>query len=54
VVMSFYFSANSIIYCLLRKKVDGTAFEEVFVETEPPAEQKTEIIEQSAGAEQPE
>lgn len=54
VAMSFYFSANSIIYCLLRKKVDGTAIEEVFVETEPAEQQEAEVIELSADAEQPE
>ncbi|NIP22428.1 MAG: hypothetical protein GWN67_20215 [Phycisphaerae bacterium] len=39
-IISFYFSANTIIYSLLRKKVDNTALEDVYspfeeVDTEP-------------------
>jgi hypothetical protein len=39
-IISFYFSANTIIYSLMRKKVDNTALEDVYspfeeVETEP-------------------
>jgi hypothetical protein len=29
-IMSFYFSANTIIYALLRKKVDNTALEDIY------------------------
>jgi hypothetical protein len=54
VAMSFYFSANSIIYCLLRKNVDNTPLEEVFVAANPIMQQRPEVIEKSAGAEQPE
>lgn len=32
--VSFYFSASTIIYCLLRNKVDNTALDNVFVEAE--------------------
>lgn len=37
-VISFYFSAGSVIYCLLRNKVDNIAIEDVFVEAEQIAE----------------
>lgn len=32
--ISFYFSAGSVIYCLLRNKVDNIALEDVFIEAE--------------------
>lgn len=32
--VSFYFTASTIIYCLLRNKIDDTALENVFVESE--------------------
>ena len=32
--ISFYFSAGTVIYCLLRNKVDNTALDNVFIETE--------------------
>jgi hypothetical protein len=32
--VSFYFSASTIIYCLLRNKVDNTALDNVFIEAE--------------------
>jgi hypothetical protein len=32
--VSFYFSAGSVIYCLLRNKVDNIALADVFIETE--------------------
>jgi hypothetical protein len=40
-IISFYFSANTIIYSLMRKKVDNTALDDVYspfeeVDTEPP------------------
>jgi len=38
--MSFYFSAGSVIYCLLRNKVDNIALEDVYIE----AEQITEPV----------
>jgi hypothetical protein len=31
-VISFYFSANTIIYSLMRNKVDNTAFDDIYVE----------------------
>jgi hypothetical protein len=31
-VMSFFYSANTVIYCLLRKKVDDTDLEDIYVE----------------------
>jgi hypothetical protein len=36
-VISFYFSANSVIYALLRHRVDGTALDEVYVRAEETA-----------------
>lgn len=32
-VISYYFSAGTVIYCLLRKKVDNTPIEKVYIET---------------------
>jgi hypothetical protein len=32
-VLSFYFSAGTIIYCLLRKKIDNIPLDSVFIET---------------------
>ena len=37
-VISFYFSANTIIYALMRHRVDGTALDEVHVAAEEAAE----------------
>jgi hypothetical protein len=54
IAMSFYFSANSIIYCLLRKKADNIPLDEVFIEAEPPAEPQVQTVEQSAEPQQPE
>jgi len=34
-VISFYFSANTIIYSLMRNRVDGTALEDIYTYTEP-------------------
>ena len=31
-IISFYFSANTVIYALIRNKVDGTALEEIYTE----------------------
>ena len=33
-IISFYFSANTIIYTLLRNKVDGTSLDEIYTEPE--------------------
>ena len=33
-VISFYFSANTIIYALMRNRVDGTPLDEVYEEPE--------------------
>jgi hypothetical protein len=52
--MSFYFSANSIIYCLLRKKADNISLDEVFVEAQPPAQPQVEAVEEIAQPQQPE
>ncbi|OQA03008.1 MAG: hypothetical protein BWY69_00712 [Planctomycetes bacterium ADurb.Bin401] len=32
-VISYYFSAGTVIYCLLRKKVDNTPIEKIYIET---------------------
>jgi len=32
--VSFYFSAGTVIYCLLRNKVDNTALEDIYIEPE--------------------
>ena len=37
-LVSFFFSANTMIYCLLRHKVDSTDMEDVYVEEEPEEE----------------
>ena len=31
-IISFYFSANTIIYSLMRKTVDNTAFEDIYMQ----------------------
>lgn len=41
-VVSFYFSLNTVIYCLLRKSVDKTPIEEIYVEAEEPETIETE------------
>ena len=52
-ITSFYFSANTIIYSLMRNKVDDTALDDIYIppaepilqkddETETPDEAKTE------------
>jgi len=43
-ILSFYFSANTIIYSLMRNKVDNTAINDVYI----PAEQEPEIESESA------
>jgi hypothetical protein len=47
-VVSFYFSAGTIIYCLLRNKIDNTPLDNVFIEAE-----QTTRLEQTQSAEQP-
>jgi len=37
--VSFYFSASTIIYCLLRNKVDNTALDNIFIEAEQNSQQ---------------
>jgi hypothetical protein len=51
-IISFYFSANTIIYSLMRKKVDNTALEDVYspfeeVETEPAVTESKPIVTES-------
>jgi len=36
-VLSFYFSANTVIYALMRNRVDGTPLDEIYGDTEPAA-----------------
>ncbi|GAF76916.1 unnamed protein product, partial [marine sediment metagenome] len=54
-ILSFYFSANTIIYSLMRNRVDNTALEDVYtpleeVKTEPTTiESKTEEAEPESG-----
>ena len=55
--VSFYFSASTIIYCLLRNKVDGTVIGDIFIETEQASDGQSGITRQSvplAQAENPE
>lgn len=64
-LISFYFSANTIIYALLRRGVDGTPLEEVYtgprgasvapssVETAPAANGSEPATEMNGGSEQP-
>jgi hypothetical protein len=47
--VSFYFSAGTIIYCLLRNKVDNTALDNVFIEAEQTAQ-----LGQTQSSQQPE
>jgi len=51
-IISFYFSANTIIYALMRSRVDGTALEDVYT---PFAEAETEPLptESESAQEQP-
>jgi hypothetical protein len=37
-LVSFYFSASTVIYALMRHRVDGTPLEEIYVYSEKPAE----------------
>ena len=56
-VVSFYFSASTVIYCLLRSKVDNTAISDVFIEAEQITDGQSETAKQSvqpAQAESPE
>jgi hypothetical protein len=47
--VSFYFSASTIIYCLLRNKIDNTPLDNIFIEAEQTAQ-----LEQTQSSEQPE
>ena len=49
-VISFYFSANTIIYSLMRNRVDGTGLEEVYTDFE---EAKTESAASESKPEEP-
>ncbi len=57
-IVSFYFSANTIIYALMRNRVDGTDLQEVFTEpaeteqTEQPAEETVSESSEQAQAQQ--
>jgi len=48
-LVSFFFSANTVIYYLLRKKVDATDLDDVYVEEEP-AEEVPPVAEEPAKA----
>ena len=50
-LVSFFFSANTVIYYLLRKKVDATDLDDVYVEEEP-AEEVPPVAEEPAKAEE--
>ena len=55
--VSFYFSASTVIYCLLRNKIDNTIISDIFVEAEQITDEQSEIAKQSvqpAQAERPE
>ena len=52
-LVSFFFSANTVIYYLLRKKVDATDADDVYVEEEP-AEEVPPVPEEPAKAEEAE
>jgi hypothetical protein len=55
--VSFYFSASTVIYCLLRNKVDNTVISDIFIEAEQITDRQSEITRQSvhtAQAESPE
>jgi uncharacterized membrane protein YgaE (UPF0421/DUF939 family) len=40
-IISFYFSANTVIYALMRNKVDNTPLEEIYTEPEGTPAQPT-------------
>lgn len=46
--VSFYFSASTVIYCLLRNKVDNTALDSVFIEAGQLQQEQNETVEQSS------
>ncbi|MFC1738019.1 hypothetical protein ACFL1G_03100 [Planctomycetota bacterium] len=41
-IMSFFFSANTIIYALMRKMVDGTSLDDIYILPEPKEAETTE------------
>jgi hypothetical protein len=47
-IISFYFSASTIVYALMRNKVDNTPLEEVYIEPEETRPQQREVEEQPA------
>ncbi len=54
-VVSFYFSANTIIYALMRNKVDNTSLEEIYTQSEQEmGEFEPQSEPQSLSAEEPE
>ncbi|NIA07576.1 MAG: hypothetical protein GWP14_08075 [Actinobacteria bacterium] len=50
-LVSFFFSANTVIYYLLRNKVDATDMDDVYVEEEPAEEEVPPVSEESAKTE---
>jgi len=44
VIMTFYFSANTIIYSLLRNKVDNAALDEVYLDADEPGISSTATV----------
>jgi len=46
-IISFYFSANTIIYALMRNRVDGTPLEDIYTESERTGTQTAEAERQS-------
>jgi hypothetical protein len=45
-IISFYFSANTVIYAIIRNRVDGTALEEIYTEPEQTKPQADEAEQQ--------
>jgi hypothetical protein len=52
--VSFYFSASTVIYCLLRSKVDNTVISDIFIEAEQTTDRQSEITGQSVHLDQAE
>jgi len=53
-VISFYFSANTVIYALLRKLVDNTALDDVYTVSEETSQEPTETQPQESEKKEPE
>jgi len=47
-IISFYFSSNTVIYALMRNKVDNTPLEEIYTEPEETRSQPGEVKEQQS------